>query len=258
MNEVDKFFNDIPKESQKEADIFDDKPKQAPEKEVAKTEDEDEPVKKNRAYRRLEEKYQKEREASIALNARIQALSEMDQYKKEVAGEIDADLAETFGPTEDGKRLAKFFQNKFDSLTEKAKEEALREIEQRVESEKTEVSEYENFIDSQLEALEDTYNVDLTSDSPTASKARSEFLQMVLSVSPKDEDGVLKDYADFGSTFEMFQNMKQSQNKPDATRNKELASRSMQKSGQGGQTETQKITPGFRGWMKDMNIDSMN
>jgi hypothetical protein len=77
---------------------------------------------------------------------------------------------------------------------------------------------------------------------------------MVQNLSPKDQDGSISDYADFGSTFEMYQATRKEQ-KVDNSRQKEVASLSMQRSAKSGSDET-KITPGFRGWEKDYNINS--
>lgn len=228
MNEVDKFFEDLPSQDKKAEEIFGNTPE--PEKEV-----EEEP--KNRAERRLAEKLQREREMSIALNQRVQdlaeqvkTLSEQKQYVAEHKDEIDPRLARAFGTTPEGKELTVIFQDILQETAEKAKERAMDEFEARqqqsTQAYQKKLGESENLIQSELESLEEEYGVDFTSNSASAKSNRKEFLELVEKLSPKDKDGAITDYADFQSTFELYKERK----KPEPSRAKELASRSMQTS----------------------------
>lgn len=251
---VDEFFKDLPSEDKKGQDIFDEK-KEKPEKSSEASEKEEEEVVpdslKNRQHRRLEAKLQKERESNIALAERVAILSEQDRFAKDV--EIDPRIARMFDTTDVGKENAKTLATVLSDMTAKAKDQALQEIENKQVQEQSERRKHEEFIDNQLEAIEDEFNVDVTSDAPAARKARREFLEMVNNLSPKDQDGELTDYADFRSTFELYKD--KSVEKVDNTRQKEIASRSMQKSGSSSSGE-KAITPGFRGWERDYNINS--
>lgn len=226
MNEMDKFFEGLPTQDKKVADVFEEpkKEEEVLEKEAPK-EDESE-GRKNRRHRRLEEQLARANEMTIQLNERVKVLSEVSQTRQEK--DLDPRLLETFGDTEAGKKVAKNFAEILREETVRAKEEALKEFEDRQTRAVEEQRQYETLIDSELEALEDEHNVDLTSDAPAARKARREFLEMVQSLSPKDKDGTITGYADFESTFEIYQSR---QEKPDVSRNKEIASRSMQRSG---------------------------
>lgn len=255
-SEVEKFFNTLPSEDKKEADVFGDnakkeEPKSEPK--VEKPEADDEP-RKNRYQRRMEKRLQEERESNILLAERLRALTETDAAVKENPA-TDARLIRIFGTTDEGKELAKHFTELLKETKESAREEALRELsEYEAEAqtrEKQEIEEAENQIDSGLEAIEDAYGVDLTSNSDKAAKQRREFLELVEKLSPKDSDGTITDYADFDSTWEIYQATHQE--KMDNSRSKEIASRSMQRSG--SSTPKRTITPGFRGWEKDFNID---
>ncbi len=258
MNEVDKFFEELPSQDKKVADIFDEKkaPEEGEKKEeevkVEETETESE-VRKNRRHRRLEEQLQRERESNIALNERLKVLTEVDKTIKESDGAIDPRLIRVFGTTDEAKEVARHFTEILKETKESAREEVMRDIEARQSKEQEELKGYESFIDSELESLEDQYNVDLTSDSASARKVRKEFLDMVASLSPKGEDGSITGYADFGSTFEIYQ---KNQPKPDNSRQKEIASKSMQRSGNNNSGSQNTITPGFRGWEKDFNINN--
>lgn len=258
-NEVDKFFEGLPSEDKKVADIFSDKPRENATVVVPEKETEDiEEGKKNRRHRRLEEQLQRERDSNIALNERIKTLSEVQQFEREVQqnGDVDPRLLRVFGPTDAGKEIAKNFSQVLAEEREVAKQQALQEFEERQVSAQREQKQFETFIDSELETLEDEYNIDLTSDAPKARKVRREFLEMVQSLSPKDEDGTLTGYADFASAFDIYQKT-QSQDKSAEViaRQKELGSRPMQKSNQNNGGQAQTLTPGFRGWEKDYGIN---
>jgi len=247
---VDEFFKDLPSEDKKGQDIFDEK-KETPVPEKAKEEEEEVPESlKNRQHRRLEQRLQKERESNIALAERIKVLSEVDRVAKENK-DIDPRLIRVFGPTEEGKEVAKHFSEILAETKQSAREEALREIEQQQERIQEEQRSYEEFIDNELESLEERFEIDLTSDAPQARKTRRELLELVEKLSPKDADGTITNYADFESTFEVYR--EKSKEKVDNTRRKEIASRGMQ--GSGSQAGSQpSITPGFRGWERDYNI----
>lgn len=229
MNEVEKFFQGLPSQDKPAADVLNE---QQPEKVVEpKESDEDESEgRKNRYHRRLEDKYQKEREANIALSARLQALSEEKTFIKEHEGEIDPRLVKIFGSdTPEKKELARLFSELRKEDRETVRQELTSEMEQRQREEIREEREAENFIDSELEALEDAHGVDLTSNSPKARKARTELITAIQELSPKDDEGNITDYADFGSTYEYLQKG-QKEAPADNARQKEVASRSMQRS----------------------------
>lgn len=255
-NEIDEFFKGLPAEDKKEADVFNDKSKATTEEVVPKVDDkkeDDVDGKKNRRHRRLEEKLQSERESNIALAERVKILSEQQQFERETKHEgLDPDLVRVFGDTDAGKEVARIMAEKIALATETAEERALKKFEERQLEAQREQKEFESFIDSELESLEDQHNIDLTSDSPQARKARREFLEMVQNLSPKDENGTITAYADFDSTFNVYQSTHQE--KVDASRQKEIASRSMQRSTQNAETP-QNITRGFHGWKKDYNIN---
>ncbi len=252
-NTVDEFFKDLPSDDKKDADIFSEtKPtEQVETKKEEEAEETDSDSRKNRRHRRLEEQLQRERESNIALNERLKVLSETERFAKDV--EIDPRIAKMFDSTDVGKENALRLADVLSDMTSKAKEEALREIESEKQKTAQEQREYESLIDSELESLEDAHNVDLTSNSPQARKTRREFLEMVQSLSPKDDDGTITGYADFGSAFEIYQKTKQD-TKVTNPRQREIASKSMQRSSSQTDTERQ-VTPGFNGWRKDFGLE---
>ena len=253
-SELDSFFEGLPQQDKQVANVFDEK--KTPEADATPEKEEtaeDAETRKNRRHRRLEEALQRERESNIALNERLKTLAEFDKTIKETSGEIDPDLIKIFGTTPEAKEVARLFTAKLEGLKESAKAEALSEIDGREQGFQQETKQYESYIDDQLESLEEAYGVDLTSDTKVAEKARREFLGLVEALSPKDEDGSIKDYADFNSTFEIYQNSRQ-EARPDNSRQKEIASKSMQRSSQNGSGAQSQITPGFRGWERDYGL----
>ena len=148
--------------------------------------------------------------------------------------------------------LAKLFTGLLSETKEGAREEALREIASLEESSKAEVKKAEEMIDLQLEAIEDAHGIDLTSNTAQATKARTQFLTLVERLSPKDAEGNITDYADFGTAFELYQ--EKYGEKVDNSRQKQMASRSMTRSSSSA-SQKQAITPGFDGWKKDFGLD---
>lgn len=254
-NEVEKFFEGLPSEDKQLADVFNEKPKEeTPEKEEEKVSDF---RVKNRADRRLYDALQRERESNIALAAKLETLSEVQKFTQDtkLSNEVPAEWIALYGDTPEAKKAWQMEERLISRAKEEAKAEALEEFESRQNRVVQEQKQYEQQIDSELEALEDTYNVDLTSNAPSARKARREFLEMVQSLSPKDEAGNIADYADFSSTFEVYQKTRQQDKSSETSgRQKELASRSMQRGGGDEGTQT-RVTPGFKGWKKDYNLN---
>lgn len=225
-NELADFLKELPDQDQTAADLFKEQPAvEEPKAEEEKTPEEGE-GKKNRRHRRWEERLSEREKDLIAREARAQALSEVQKFSQDT--EVDERLIRMYGNTDEGKEAARLHQELLADYTAKGKEEALHEIEERQAQAVRKQKEYESAIDSELEALEDEHNVDLTSNSPAARKARKEFLEMVHTLSPKNEDGEVTSYADFGATYDLYQSTRE---KADTTRQKELGSRSMEKSG---------------------------
>lgn len=232
MNEKDKFFEDL-KEDGKADDMFAGATPPAPvvpAKEEEKKEEEIVPESvKNRRHRRLEEALQKERESNIALSARVQTLSEMKETAKST--NTDERLYTLYGTEDNGKKAASITQSILNDVKEQAKHEALEEMRAERTREKEDVVKQETVLDGFLDSIEDAYNVDVTSNSPAARKARAGFFDALKELSPKDGDTVTA-FADPLATWEHYQ-LKQSKDKPteNTDRQKELASRSMTRSG---------------------------
>lgn len=251
MSEIDNFFGGLQGEDKQEQDIFDQKTPAPVEGEPQSSEE----PHKNRRHRRLEEALQKERESNIALNERIKVLSEQERFVKETSqGEVDDRFLRIYGDTPETRQAWKLQQDLIAEYAARAKEEAIQEIENRNLETRKQQKEFEDFIDNELESIEDQFNVDITSDAPAARKARREFLEVVQQLSPKDEDGTVTGYADFNAAWEMYQLKREREKSPaSVNRQKEIASRTM-KTGGGSAPAEKQPTPGFRGWMNDYNM----
>lgn len=103
------------------------------------------------------------------------------------------------------------------------------------EAESQEEQQAEETLLQGFEAIEEGYNVDITSASPQAKKLRGQFIDFVKQVAPKDEDGEIKDYPDLEETFKVFQQTRQG--RQSNSRAKDLADRSLER---GGSSESPK------------------
>ncbi len=220
MNETDKFLRELPTNDQKIDALFEEPKTQEPEKES------EEEGTENRQSRRLRQRLEAERESAKALNDRVKELSDkVSKYENVMSSEADERLTQIFGDdTPEKKALSKLFTDILKENKEVAKREALEAFESKADQEKKAVESESKKIDDEIDYLEETYGVDLTSDSSGAKKLRNSLIDMVEKLSPKDKDGNIIDYADFDATFQLIQA------KPDPSRNKELGSRTMQNS----------------------------
>lgn len=98
------------------------------------------------------------------------------------------------------------------------------------EAERKAEREAEDELETGFENVEVNFNVDITSDAPQAKKTRSEFIDFIKRVAPKNQDGEIVAYPDFEETFSLFQEF-QKKTAP-ANRAKELSGRSMERGGE--------------------------
>lgn len=201
-----------------------------PEKEEEPVEDE-EPA-KNRAYRRLEKRYQQERDSGIAMAERIKVLSEVDKFKEDISASDYKKLLEPiFGNVDekgnyDPKRelATKNLIQAFEGMKESAKKELLAEFESRTSEETTAQKEADGEVSEMLEHVEDDYGLDMSNDA-----VRSGFITLMEKMSPKYNDGNIKEFADPDAVAEAYKAL---QRRGGSNRAKELADRSMTRSGE--------------------------
>lgn len=146
--------------------------------------------------------------------------------------------------------VIKDFKKAFGSMKDEAKLEALREIEARSEEEQQAEIQAQNEVSEALDDIEDTFNIDITSNAPQAKKIRSDFIDFVKRVAPKDAYGDIVSYPDFRSTFEIFKDM----NKPQSNdRAKDLANRSISNTTVANTTQTVDSFSDMDKWLESLS-----
>lgn len=209
----------------------------APEKEELPAEDN----LKNRRERRLMAKMQAEREANIALQARLQALSEAQKLREETT-EADflklvepiygsADEKGQYDPrrVEATKLLKDALRGAYTAAKKEAVEEALAKLNEAREAETAAEREEDENLDEGMDAVEEKYGIDLGSK-----KNRDKYLTHLEEASPKDEEGNITEFA-FDAAARIYQLEEGKTN----SRAKELAARSGTRSGSSQPSELQ-------------------
>lgn len=136
--------------------------------------------------------------------------------------------------------MIKEFKSILEEGTAKAKQEALAELEARKNQEVEADRQAEQELEDAFESIEETYDVDITSNNALAKKTRQEFVSFVEKIAPKDSrTGEVIDYPDMQSAWETFSEMRKST----PSRAKELANRGMTRS-----AETKQETQGRVNW----------
>jgi hypothetical protein len=196
----------------------------APEK--VETEEEKESKSKNRAFRRLEQKYNQEREAGIALAERVKVLSEVGKFREEVGDDKLKEVEAIFG-TDTPEKLAatNILKKALTGMSEMAMEKALAKLEEKQGVDSRLEREAEDEIDLGIEQAEDETGLDLSEGSAD----REGYLTLVGRLSKKDKYGTIVEYPDFVTAAEVYQRTKQS---PSSSRARSIASRSMTPSGE--------------------------
>lgn len=187
---------------------------------------------RNRRERRLQAKLQAERESSIALAARLEALTEAQKFTRETTPSSYEEKAKRIYGTETPEQAAatELLLASLKEAKEEAKNEALAALRAERQSEQDEVAKEEKTLDSMIEEIED--ETGLTLD-PQTQKAFFTYLEKL---SPKDSQGNILAYADHHAVWEEMQSRKE---KAQNTRAKELASRSMTRTGASTETNLQ-------------------
>ena len=203
----------------------------------------------NRRERRLLERLQAERESSIKMAARLEALTEVKKATNELPDKITA-IERIYGvDTPETREATAILRDALLEIKEQAKREVLEEYEARSTREEEAVAEAENILDSMLDELEDEFNVDLTSSE--AEQDRINFYRMLERMSPKDSQGNIVNYADHYAVFEAYQARRQSVTTTNPA--KELAARGMN-DGSGSVTKSNIQTDAIERFLKENGI----
>lgn len=236
-NALDDFEQDFPNEEQSQKGNSDFLTPQ--DEQIAPIEKDSEDIQesnKNRQHRRTSAKLESERktlqeirEANIKEAGRLEALSEQRKFLESTSDQtIDERLLTLYGSDANGKKAAQITQSLLEDTARRARELALEDFKKESRERERAVAEDKEFIDGQLQDLEDTSGMELTSNTPLARKNRAEFLDMVSKFSSKDRDGDIQEYADFNEVFNVFKQTRKSANN---SQQKDLASRGMARGG---------------------------
>lgn len=223
MDETRKFLDSLKQngESFSQTQQTQETVEEAPETTEEETEEE---KPQNRRERRLRERLQSEREAAIALAAKLEAITSAQELRQQPDRHMEA-IERLYGTeTPEAREATSILKTVLSSVKEEAKSEALRELRIERERERQEVAQAESQLERHIESLEDEYRVDITG------QERTGFLKMLEKMSPKDEDGNITHYADPKAVWEVYQSSK----KRDNTQAKSVASRSLATSTKSG------------------------
>jgi len=136
--------------------------------------------------------------------------------------EVPVEWLQMYGDTDDTRKAWAHQSSINEKLVQQAEERAYNRMKTEFENRQSQEKQFEQMIESNFEEIEDSFGVDLSSNTPAARKARTEFLELVQKLSPKDASGAITAYADFPSTWEIYAAR---QEKPNANTNKTLSAR---------------------------------
>lgn len=225
----DEFLKDLNQDQQK-PDVLTEPLE--PQAEEAPTEPEETSEEKfNRRERRLAAKLQAERESSIALAARLEALTEAQKFRQESEpSEYLKAVEKIYGTnTPEATEATELLKAALKGAKDEAKAEALAELRRERMQEQDAIAIEEQSLDSMIEDIEDRTGRDLDE------QTKQGFFQLLERLSPKDADGNIIEYADHNAVWEELQARKQAA----PNRAKDLAARSMVKTGASPQTSVE-------------------
>lgn len=178
--------------------------------------------KPNRRERRLQERLQAERESSISLAAKLEVLTEAQKFSRENNPEIDETIARIYGTnTPEAAEATALLQKALKGAEDRATERALDAYREEQAKERDAERQEERTLDDMVDDIEDTFSIVMDSNTQKG------FFQLLEKLSPKDRDGNVIEYADHQAVWEEYQ----SRRKPENTRAKDLASRSVAPTG---------------------------
>lgn len=136
-------------------------------------------------------------------------------------------------------RALKELERSLSTMENKAAEKAAARYQSEVLAAQQAERENIAFLQNGIDTIEETFTVDLSSNSPIAKRTRNEFIDFVKRISPKNSDGEIVQYPDLIETFDVFnQTRKPAQN----NEAKALASRGVQRTVEASKAPTERVT----------------
>lgn len=224
-NELDEFLKDT-NPAKPEDDLLDkpffEEPKPAEGELKPKDEEDDDEERqyqpKNRRERRLQEKYERERQSAIELAQIVEAMSDSKKaideadYLKGIERIYGTDSAEA-------QMATNLLREALLGVRRDAEESAYNRVKQEQEKAIQAEREATEELDSMVDEIEDAYNVSLTQHQ------ERKYFTLLQKMSPKDREGNIVAYADPHAVWEVFQSQQQSKTTT-TPKAKELANRS--------------------------------
>lgn len=124
-------------------------------------------------------------------------------------------------------KLEKTLNGSDERASQKAIERFKQEQQELIQKQAEMDAKAQEELDTYFDEIEETYDVDLSSNSASAKAMRSQFIDYVRKIAPKDENGEVTGFPDLVASFEEFQERNK---RPTPTRAKELANRGMARS----------------------------
>jgi hypothetical protein len=216
-------LTDFLKEAGKEESIFD-KPLTVEAPESKEEAPDEEQIKKNRYTRRREAEAQRLRDENLQLNERVKVLSELGKFKEEV-GDDPLKKVEAIYGTDTAEKLAatNLLKEALADVKRQAKEETMSALGAKEVEETEDQKEADDEVDGFLEAADDE-GLDIEDEN-----TRKGLLTLMERMSSKYNDGNVKEFADPEAVIETY---KELQKRSGSGRAKDLASRSMTRSGE--------------------------
>lgn len=174
------------------------------------------------------------------------------QFKQEVK---DLTLPDSFvklvgNDTAEKQQVLKDLDGYFKTLKGEARQEFLDDLKEQEKAKKEADTKASEELDTYFEEIEGSYGVDLSSDSASAKQLRSQFIDYVRKIAPKNAEGEVTGFPDLISAYDEFQSR---QARPTASRAKQLASRGLSRSG-----DTNGAAPTGKSWRDvDRFFDSL-
>lgn len=168
------------------------------------------------------------------------ALKDRPSVEREFKEAVSSDVKDVIGAfttiigndTPEKVKALEALEKTLNGADERASTKAIERFQKQMQEEQQRATEADvkaqNELDDYFDEIEETYNVDLSSNSTSAKKMRADFIEYVRKIAPKNEQGEVAQFPDLVNAFETFQERQQ---RAPATRAKELASRGMTRSG---------------------------
>lgn len=173
------------------------------------------------------------------LNKRLENFKETREEKPATQQEDDDFYVRLIGnDTPEKVAMIKEYKAREEKLLGQAEERAFNRHSQKEQEAMKADREAEEELENAFENIEENFDVDITSNRPSAIKLQNEFRAFAIKIAPKDLNGDIVDYPDMQSAWETFSELKKSTATP--SRAKELASRSMGRSGGSEQAPQQR------------------